>query len=202
MKNISSALTPVLTMLLVALIVPRIAIIRQKAEKAAIDDKSICYLRSGVIAMWVLSGVAILLTLAVLVCTILCVVNPEIMEFSTEDIWGITLTWVLSVALDVFTIVFAIITARKITYNKNSFTDIRLFRKKQQYFYEDITKIENTVKIVYGTYESRIYGGNESRKGKLKIYFGEKCVKIPAMMFGVNEFIQLLHAKCPNIDFN
>ena len=116
------------------------------------------------------------------------------MEFSTEDIWGITLTWVLSVALDVFTIVFAVIMTRKLTYNENSFTDIRLFTKKQQYFYKDVTKIESTVKIVFGTYESR--------KGKLKIYFGEKCVKIPAMMFGVNEFIQLLHAKCPNIDFN
>lgn len=194
MKTIGGVLTPVLTMLLVALIVPRIAIIRQKAEKAAIDDKSICYLRSGVIAMWVLSGVAVLLTLAVLVGTILCIVIPEIMESSTEDIWGITLTWVLSVSLDVFTIVFAIITARKITYNKNSFTDIRLFRKKQQYFYKDITKIESTVKIVYGTYESR--------KGKLKIYFGEKFVKIPATMFGVNEFMKLLQTKCPNLDFD
>ena len=194
MKIIGSALTPALTMLLVSLIVPWIATIRQKAEKAAIDDKRICYLRSGVIAMWVMSGVAILLTLAVLIGTIFYIVEPEIMESSPDDIWGISLTWVLCVALDVFTIVFAIITTRQITYNKDSFTDIRAFRKKQQYFYKDITKIESTVKIVYGQYESR--------KGKLKIYFGEKCVKIPAMMFGVKEFMKLLHKTCPNLDFD
>ncbi|MCH5158407.1 MAG: hypothetical protein J1F33_04315 [Clostridiales bacterium] len=192
--RIIDALTPALTMLLVALIVPWLATVRQKAEKNAIDSKSICYPRSSVIAMRIMSGVVILLTLAVLICTILYTVIPEIMEHSDKDIWGIPLTWVLCVAVDVFTIVFAVIMTRKITYDHNSFTDIRLFRKKQQYFYKDITKIENTVKIVYGMYESR--------KGKLKIYIGEKCVKIPAMMLGVNEFVKLLHNKCPQLDFD
>ncbi len=194
MKIISSVITPALTILLVWLIVPCIVSIRHKAEKAAIDDKKMCYLRSGVITMWVLLGVAFLLTLAVLVGTILYIVIPEIMEASTGDIWGIILTWVLGVILDVFIIVFLTICTREITYNNNSFTDIRLNRKKQQYFYKDITKIESTIKIVYGM--------SESRRGNLKIYFGEKYVKIPATMLGVNEFMTLLHTKCPNLNFD
>ena len=194
-----SVLTPVLTTLLLGIIMPWIISMRQRAEKKAIADKCICHPRAAVRAMWVLSAVAILLTVAALVCTILSIVNPEMMDTSADDIGGIIAVWVLCIALDVVTIVFSILFMRKIIYNSNSFTDIKLYNKKHEYFYKDITKIESTVKAE-STYTD--YGVINGRKGKLKIYFGEKCVKIPAWMFGITEFITLLQTQCPNLYIN
>lgn len=168
-------------------------LLRQKSEKNAVDSKIICYLRRELIAMCLLTVVAFLFTVAALICTIFSVVNSELMETTTQDIWGIVLLGVLCIALDVTTIVFVIIFSRKIVYNNESFVDIRL-KKKQQYCYKDITKIENTLKITCGIYESR--------KESLKIYFGEKYVKIPAAMLGVTTFVTYLHTKCPSSVFD
>lgn len=118
------------------------------------------------------------------------------MDTSAEDIGGIVAVWVLCIALDVFTIVVSIIFMRKITYNSNSFTDIRSYNKKSEYFYRDITKIESTVQVV-PSYTA--YGAYNGRKGKLKIFFGEKYVKIPAYMLGITEFIAFLQTQCPNL---
>lgn len=196
MEVIRIIVTPTLTMLLVSLIIPWAMSIRQRAEKKAIDEKCICYPRTSVNALWVLSVVAILLTVVALVCTILSIENPEMMDTTADDIPGIVAAWVLSIALDVFTIVFTIKFMRKITYNRDSFADNRFFNKKQEYFYRDIIKIENSVQA-FPLYTA--YGVSDGRKGKLKIYFGEKCVKIPANMLGVIEFVALLKTQCPNL---
>lgn len=199
MEKISIIMTPALTMLLVGLMLPWINSMRQRAEKKAVDDKCVCYPRSSVIALWVLFGVAVLLTVAVLVCTILSIVNPEMMDTSDDDIVGIIFTWVLSIAVDAFTIVASIMFTRKITYNIDSFTDIKSYNKKHEYFYRDITKIENTVKA---NPTCTVYGEFKGMKGKLKIYFGDKCIKIPAQMLGVTEFIAFLKTQCPNLDIS
>lgn len=196
MDVIRIIVTPALTMLLVSLILPLAMSRRQRAEKQVIDDKCICYSRADVRAMWVLSAVAILLTVVTLVCTILSIVNPEMMDTSADDIGGIVAVWALCIALDVFTIVFTILFMRKINYNGDSFTDSRFYNKKREYFYSDITKIENTVQVI-PTYTA--YGVTDGRKGKLKIYFGEICVKIPASMLGITEFIAFLKTQCPNL---
>lgn len=188
--------TPALTMLLVSLILPMVMSMRQRAEKKAIEDKCICYPRSAANAMWVLSAVAILLTIVALVCTILSIVNPEMMDTSADDIGGIVAVWVLCIALDLFTIVFSIIFMRKIIYNSNSFMDIRIYKKKQEYFYKDITKIESNIQVI-PSYTA--FGVIDGRKGKLKIYFGENFVKIPANMLGVFEFNELLKTQCPEL---
>ncbi|MCM1368444.1 MAG: hypothetical protein NC184_06535 [Roseburia sp.] len=194
MEKISISLTPALTILLVGMIVPWIISVRKKAEKIAIDDKCVCYSRSSVIALWITFGAAVLLTVAALVCTVLSIIDPEMMHTSSEDTAGIVLVWVLCIALDVFTIVASIMFMRKITYNSDSFTDFVFYKKERTYLYKDITKLESAVKMVYGAMPSRI--------GKLKIYFGEKCVKIPARMFGIIEFIAFLQTQCPNLSFN
>lgn len=188
--------TQALTLLLVSLILPLAISMRKRAEKKAIDDKCICYARAAVNAMWVLSAVAILLTVVALVCTILSIVNPEMMDTTADDIGGIVAVWVLCLALDVFTIVVTILFMRKITYNGNSFTDSRFYNKKREYFYCDITKIENTIQVI-PTYTA--FGVSDGRKGKLKIYFGEICVKIPAGMLGIIEFIAFLKKQRPNL---
>lgn len=199
MEKIGIILTPALTIFLVSLIIPWIFSIRQRAEIKAIDEKQICYPRASVKALWILFGISILLTVIALVCTILSIVNPEMMGVSSDDIAGITITCVLSIALDVFTIVASIMFMRRITYNGDSFTEIKFYNKKHEYFYNDITKIECTVKAnpIYTA-----YGVYKGMKGKLKIYFGEQCVKIPANMLGVTEFISLLQTQCPNLFIN
>lgn len=121
------------------------------------------------------------------------------MDTTADDILGITFTWLLCIALDIFTIVFSILFMRTITYNSDSFTDNKFYNKKHEYFYRDITKIESTVKV-NPTFTA--YGSYDGMTGKLKIYFGENCVKIPARMLGVTEFIKVLQTKCPNLYTN
>ncbi|MDE5593554.1 MAG: hypothetical protein K2I75_06445 [Clostridiales bacterium] len=199
MDNIVIILTSILTIVLVVLLVPLIMSARQKAEIKAIDDKCICYPSISVKVLWITTGVALLLTVIALVCTILSIINPEMMDTTADDTIWIILTWVLCIALDAFTIVFSIMFMRTITYNNDSFTDIKFCNKKHEYFYKDITKIESTVRA-NPTYTA--YGAFEGRKGKLKVYFGERCVKIPANMLGVTEFISLLQTQRPNLFIN
>lgn len=170
--------------------------IRQRAEKKAIENKQICYSRAAVNVLWITSGLSILLTVAAIVCTILSIINPEMMDTSADDTAGIIITDMLCIALDVFSIVVLIMFMRKITYNGDSFTEIKFYHKKHEYFYKDITKIENTVKATLAYTD---YGVINGRKGKLKIYFGEKCVKIPAKMLGITEFIAFLQTQFPNL---
>ena len=195
MENISIIITPALTMLLVGLIVPWAISMRQRAEQKAIADKCLCYPRSGVTVLWITSGVAVLLTAVALICTILSIVDPEMMDTTAEDIPYIILTWGLCIALDVFTITLSVVFMRKITYNSDSFTDIK-FYKKHKYLYKDITKIESTVKA---RFVDTAYGVDKAMKGKLKIYFGENCVKISAKILGITEFMAVLQKQCPTL---
>lgn len=199
MENIGIILTPALTILLVGLIVPLIFSARKKAEQEAINDKCVCYPRLSVKVLWGTVVFAILLTLTALVCTILSIINPEMMGVSSDDTAGIIIACVLSIALDIFTISASIIFMRKLTYNSDSFTDMKFGRKKKEYFYTDITKIESNVRAI-PTYTN--YGIYDGRKGKLKIYFGNNYVKIPAIMVGIIEFIAHLQTQRSDLFIN
>lgn len=192
MQLFFSILTPALTILLVGLILPQIAAARQKADQLAADMKCVCYSHGSILAMRILSVVSIILTIVLLVCTVLSIIDPEMMDTTSDDIGGIVATWILSVALDVFTIVWTIKFTRKIYYNNTTITEIQPFNKKQEFLLSDITSIRNTVALVIGQYPPH-------RKGKLEIYFGEKCIKIRAQMHGVNELIAMLYDNCPEL---
>lgn len=192
MREISIMLVPGLTVLLVGLIMPFIASVKYKAEQSASNGRNVCYSRADILAMRICAVILILLTSVTLVCTISSIIYPD-MSTSFEDICGITILWILCIMLDVFSITWSIKFTRKIHYNNTSFVEIKPFNKKRKYFYTDITSIKNTAIVRLGR--------NPDFKGALKIYFGEECVKIPARMFGVSKFINVLRQKCPNIEF-
>ena len=194
MEEVVRFLTPLVIMFAVGLIIPIIFSAERKAELSAEKDSCVCYMRSKVIWLRVFFFFFALLTLVIFVYTILSVLYPEMVGVTSKDIWGIVLVWVLSVGLEILTIIFSIVFTRKICYNDISFTEIRPFNKKKEYFYSAITGIDNTIKIVPGDLMHR--------KGKLKIYIGQECVKISSAMCGVPKFIKVLHSKCKDIKFN
>ena len=113
------------------------------------------------------------------------------MGVSSEDIGGIAFLWILCIVFDILSIFIYTILKRKIFYYDVSFTEFKLFRKPKKYLFSDITGIINDTKIVIYSYRSPT-----RRKGKLKIYFGNECVKISGLMHGISPFIEVMHEMC------
>lgn len=193
MENLGIYLTPVMTMILVSLIIPMIASSRQQGDLDATRAKCVKYGDTSLLLLRIFSVLLYLLTVVAIVCTILCIIDPEMMEFSSDDILGICFMYVLCIFSDIFTSYATITFTRRIYYDEQSFTDIKPFNKKKMYLFSDITGITNTV--------SGTIGVQTTRKGNLKIYFGEECVKIPAQMYGIAEFISVLRINRKDIKF-
>ena len=194
MRYVSIPVVTVFIVLLSTVITPLILSAKQKAELAVTEDNCVCYSRALIKILRVFAVFFILLTIVVLVLTILSIADPEMMETDSDDIVFIVLSWLLCIMADIATITPSILLTRKIYYDNKYFTEIKPFNKKKRYFYSDVTRIENTVIVELGE--------QSVRKGKLKIYFGNECVKVSAYMYGVKNFIKVLHAKCKNIKFN
>ncbi len=186
------AITTVLIGVLVPLIMERITDSQQKAEKKASKTKCIGYSRSDNIAMSVMTGFSVLLVAAALACMILCIKYPEKFEATAKEIYMFAGLFVLCFAFAIFTIVWTISFTRKICYNETYITDIRPFAQKKKYLYSDITSVGNSIVMMYGPFPTR--------KGKLTIFFDDKCLKIPARMFGVSECLENLRKQRPDLE--
>ena len=194
MEYIKAIVVPVLIILLIGLILPLVLSAEKKSAYFAAKDRYICYGSGMIFCVKLFIGYLILVTLATIICTVLSIVDPQMMGVSSDDIGGIVLVWILCILFDIFIILVFMFFKRKIYYDDVSFTEFRIFRKQKKYLFSDITGIMNTVVIHQGK--------PKNCKGKLKIYFGKECVKIPALMYGIGPFIEVLHEKCNGIEFN
>lgn len=194
MKILGTILTPALTILLVGLIIPMIAAARQKGDLEAARGKCLQYGDTRLLLLRMFTALFYLLTLVGIVCTVLSIIDPEMMDVTSDDTAGICIALALGVAGDIFCTAVSISFTRKIYYDGQTFTDIRPFNKQKTYSFAEITDIKNTVT---GT-----IGMQPTRQGRLKIYFGEECVKIPAQMYGIAEFISTLRQSRKDIHFD
>lgn len=194
METIGKIITPALTILLVGLILPMVSSSERKSAETAEKDRCISYGRGRLFTLKLLAAFLILLTLATIICTVLSIVDPQMMDVSSEDVGGIVFLWILCLAVDLSVILVSLLFRRKICYDDVSFTEFMPFRKPKRYLFSDITGITSTIVVR----QSKPIICN----GKLKIYFGKECVKIPELMYGVGPFIEVLHEKCNGIEFN
>lgn len=190
-------ITIMLSLSLLLLALPLALSYEKKSAYFAAKEHCICYGAGMILFAKLFMGYLILLTLAAIVCTVLSIIDPQMMGVSSEDIGGIVFAWILCIVFDILSIFIYTILKRKIFYDDVSFTEFKLFRKPKKYLFSDITGIINDTKIVIYSYRSPT-----RRKGKLKIYFGKECVKISGLMHGISPFIEVLHEKCKRIKFN
>lgn len=208
MNYLTYIITPLLTFLILSLTLPLIFSAQQKAERFAENNNTVSYGKGALKAMIAFAVVLLLITAAAIACTILSALYPDMMHTSSEDIAGITVLLVLCAVLDALTVIAAVILTRKILYDEQSFSDVTAFGKKKTYLYSDITAIKNSVRISpYGSAYNPANTYNHTygpvvRKGRLIIYLGDRCVKIPARMFGINKFIDVLRQKRSDLQFD
>ena len=194
MEILGTILTPALTILLVSLLIPMIAASRYKGDLDAARGKCLRYGDTAILMLRICTALFYLLTLVGIVCTVLSIIAPEMMDVTSDDTAGICVTITLCVAGDIFSTFASISFTRRIYYDGQTFTDIRPFNKQKTYSFAEITDIKITVT---GT-----IGMQPTRQGRLKIYFGEECVKIPAQMYGIAEFISTLRQSRKDIHFD
>lgn len=197
MKTIGAIITPALTILLVGLILPMVLSADKKSAKTAEKEHCICYGSAIMFTVKLFAVALMLVTSVTIVCTILSIIDPQMMGVSSEDIGGIAFLWILCIVFDIAVTLVFMFFKRKIYYDDVSFTEYSPFGKPKKYLFSDITGIINDTKIVIYSYRSPT-----RRKGKLKIYFGNECVKISGLMHGISPFIEVLHEKCKRIKFN